>query len=347
MSLDELRDTFASVSDAVPVPLPDVSAFERRVAAVRRRRTAVRVAGVVAAVAIVAGGSAVAVSLHQGPDSATGPAQQAIERPSWLPVVVGGHLRIVDGTTLGPKGPAVASVVGTSPHGVVVLTEGGTLARIDEQTSELSALVPGTVVRAYLDGDAVVYENANGLIRWRGIEPVVQSSDSAQTDQGLLMAAGAGRYVVGGAVPGALVSHDADGLHELVLDRLVKAVSAVQTAGDVIAVQTDQGPFFFSPDGLHSTAYVGDRVGALSPDGRSYAQQTTSRDAVELLDPETLRTTPVEGPAGPVSDLGWAPDGDLLVVVQTDGSRTLWRCSPAGADCAADVDDPSGTLRLR
>ena len=82
MSLTELRDTLASVSDAVAVPQPDVASFERRVTRTRRRRAAARAVGAAAAAAVVAGGSVAALSLHQGPDSATGSAQQASERPS-------------------------------------------------------------------------------------------------------------------------------------------------------------------------------------------------------------------------------------------------------------------------
>ena len=141
---------------------------------------------------------------------------------------------------------------------------------------------------------------------------------------------------------GALASWDADGPHELVLQDVTE-VSEVETAGDVIAVHTEDGVVFFSPDGSESTtSYIGERVGALAPDGKSYAEQTKSRQAVELLDPATLEITPVEGPAGSIADLGWAPDGDLLVVVGTDASRTLWRCSPSGTSCAPKVEDPTG-----
>ncbi len=349
MTPTELRDTLASVSDAVSVPVPDASAFERRVTGARRRRTAVRVAGAVAAVAVVASGSTVALTMGVGPGDRAAPAHEAPAQtgPHWVPVVVGGHFRVVDGSVLGPQGPAVESVVGTTPHGVVVITEDGTLARIDEQSSEVQPLVPGTVVRAYLDHDAVVYQTQEGPIRSRSIEPTVAAGDESVGREGLLEAAGGDRVVVGAGPDGSLVSYDADGPHELVLQDTTQ-VSGVETAGDVTAVRTEDGVVFFTPDGLHSsTAYVGERVGALAPDGHTYAEQTRSRNAVELLDPVTLRTTPVEGPAGAVNGVGWAPDGDLLVVIEVDGARTLWRCSPAGAGCVAEVNDPTGTLRLR
>jgi hypothetical protein len=353
MTLTELRDTLSSVSGAVPVPMPDATAFERRVTHTRRRRTAVRAVGAVAAVGLVAGGSAFALSLGGGPD-ASEPAQDtathdtATQGPHWVPVVVDGRFHVVDGTVLGPEGPAAASIVGTTPHGVVVITEDGTLARIDELSSELQPLVPGKVRAAYLAGDAVVYENRQGLIRWRGIEPTVVATDSAQTDEGRLMAANDDRFVIADGAGGALVSHDPDGLHELPVQD-VTTVHRVETGGDVIAVQTADGVVFFSPDGVPtgSSDYDLDRLGTLAPDGHSFALQTDSRRSVEMLDPVTLESSPVKGPAGTVVDLGWSPDGDLLVVVHEDTARTLWRCSPDGTDCSAKVDDPTGTLRLR
>jgi hypothetical protein len=121
------------------------------------------------------------------------------------------------------------------------------------------------------------------------------------------MAATTNRVVIVGGPSGALVSWDADGPHELVL-RNVTEVNRVETGGDVIAVRTEDGVVFYSPDGMHSnTSYIGERVGALAPDGHSYAQQTKSRRAVELVDPATLRTTTVEGLAGPIAD----PSGTL------------------------------------
>jgi hypothetical protein len=360
MTLD-LRDTLSSVCEALPVPEPDQAAFRRRVADVRRRRTARRVAGAVAAVAVVATGATLAV--HDGRDPA-GPQVTKELGPevgdSDVPVVVNGHLRTVsvDGA-LGPVGPAVASILGTTPHGVVVLSGDGVVARLDEQTRQLNRVVPGTAHTAYLAGGDVVYEDDDGLIRVFEIESSPDSIASAEIVRGELMGAGAGRYVVADSstpdpnrmfgASGRLVSHDAAGAHELDLGRDVTAIDRVETGGDVIAVQTDDGVVFVSPDGhpLAASDYDPDRLGALAPDGRSFALQADSRRSVELLDPVTLEDTHVDGPSGTIVDLGWAPDGDLLVVVHRDVARTLWRCPPDGIGCVEQVDDPTGTLRLR
>ncbi len=346
MTLTELRDTLASVSEAVPVPTPDRSAFERRVIGVRRRRAAVRAGAAVAAVVVLAGGSVAVSSLGDSKTDIVPSHETAVDAPHFVPVLVEGHVRIVDGSITGPEGPAVASIVGSTPHGVVVLTDDGTLSRLDEQSSELVQLVPGSVRRAYLDGDAVVYENDEGLVRWRGIEPTVSSSDSAQTAQGQLMAAGLDTAVI--LEDQGLMLHESDGVRELFLgSAAIESIQGIEAASGVVAIRLGPGVVqFFYEHGLQGIDLLGDRIGSLAPDGHTYARAGGSGHSVELIDPRTTDATPVVGPAGLVSDLGWAPDGDLLVVVQDSRSRTLWRCSPNGTGCAAQVDDPTRTLSL-
>lgn len=352
MNLTEIRESLESVSDAVPVPAPDPLAFRRRVARTRRRRTAGRVAGAVAAV-VVLGGSAGALSLGDDPGGHTVPADRtATEPPGSVPVLVENHVRRIspDGVLgpelVGPVGPDIATLVGVTPHGVVVLTDGGVLARIDEEGRHLDPLVPEQVRSAYLDGDAVVYENEEGLIRWHGIEPEVVSSHSAQTEDGRLMAAGPGMAVI--AEDDGLMLHDPQGVHELFLDPdVVHAIRGVDAAAGVVAVRTDAGVDLFYDHGRFGSALPGDRIGALAPDGHAYARPTDSGRTVQLLDPRTANATPVEGPDGSVVGLGWSDHGELLVVVQSGEARTLWRCSSTGTGCSAVLDDDTATLRLR
>ncbi len=345
MTLTELRDTLAAVSDAVPVPTPDTIGFQREVRRARRRRVTARATAGVAAAAVVAVGSSFALSMGGDAGDRTAPAHDSNARaPHWVPVVVGGHLRIVDGSILGPEGPAVASVVGTTSQGTVVLTEDATLAMLREQSSQLEQLVPGKVRLAYLDGEGVTYEGFDDLIHFWGITPTVKSTDSAHTDEGRLWAAGGDVYVEsGGSAPGLSV-HTAEGIHQLRFDETPTTIHGADVGGDVIAVRADNVVVFFDKSGLQTEERGGGQLlGSLSPDGEAYAQLAPTHDGVLLVDPESADGVPVEGPAGPVSDLGWAPDGDLLVVV---GSSTLWRCSSTGTDCAAQVDDPTGTLSL-
>ena len=58
---------------------------------------------------------------------------------------------------------------------------------------------------------------------WTGVEPTVQSSDSAQTDQGRLLAAGPGGYVVAGGRDGSLVAHDPETAARLTERRTIGA----------------------------------------------------------------------------------------------------------------------------
>jgi hypothetical protein len=349
MTLIDVRDTLSAVGDALPIPEADHAAFQRRVTEVRRRRTAARVAGAVAVAAVVATGATLVVAAGRDADEPQVSKEVGPEAGgSDVPVVVDGHLRTVsDEGTLGPVGPAVASIVGSTPHGVVVLTGEGVVARLDEQTGQLDRVVPGTARTAYLAGGDVVYQDDDGAIRVQELESSPTSLAGGEIERGQLMAAGSGRYIV--ASSSGLVSHDAAGARELDLGRVVKTVDRVETAGDVIAVQTDHGVVFVSPEGrpLSSSDYDPDRLGALAPDGHSFAREADSRKSAELLDPVTLQVSHVDGPSGTVVDLGWSPDGDLLVVVHRDVARTLWRCSSEGTGCAAQVDDPTGTLRLR
>ena len=348
MNDTQIRDTLATVADAVPVPVPDPASFQRRVTGARRRRTAGRAAGALAALAVVSSGAVLVVSLGDASDRATPAHETAVEVPDWAPVLIEDHVRIVsaDGVIgpelIGPEGPDIATIVGTTPHGVVVLTDDGTLARIEES---LRPLVPGRVRTAYLEGNAVVYENDQGLIRWRGIEPAVSSTDSAQTDEGRLMAGGDDVFVTGG--PGGLVYHDPEGLHRLLFEDPPAVVHQVETGGDVIAVRVDDELVFFAPDGEQTEERSGGAsLGALAPDGHAYAQLSHSGVDVLLIDPRSADAEPVEGPTSAVSDLGWAPDGDLLIVAQDSGRRTLWRCAPDGTGCTAQAEDPTATLRL-
>jgi len=344
MNVTEIRETLTSVSDAVPVPAPDPLAFRRRVTRVRRRRTAGRVAGAVAAVAVVASGAVVALGGDE-PTHRTDPAPPSVVVEGGTPVLVEGRLRVLsDDGRLGPAGPAAARVVGTTAQGAVVLTDDGQLGRVVD--GSLERLVPDVVRTAYLDGDAVVFENLDGLVRWWGIDPTVRSRASAQTEQGRLMAAAEGMAVIAQAT--GLMLHDAAGVHELFLDpEAGNTIRGVDAAEGVVAVRTDVGVSFFHDHGLVGSGLPGDRIGALAPDGHAYARSTQNRRGVELLDPRTANATPVEGPSGTVVDLGWSDRGELLVVVQDADARSLWRCSARGASCTALLEDATATLRLR
>src|SRR5262245_7706802 len=122
MTLTELRDTLAAVSEAVPVPGPDVVAFQREVRRHRRRRTAGVAAGVAAAVVVAAGGTTIVLERGDDPHPPVTqrPPDDAVPPSPELPVLLSGSLRMLqpDGTLGGP-GPDVRSIAGTTARGVV------------------------------------------------------------------------------------------------------------------------------------------------------------------------------------------------------------------------------------
>jgi len=349
MTLTEIRESLTAVSDAVPVPAPDAVAFQREVRRVRRRRATVGTAGAVAAVLVVVGGAAALRSLGPAPDEEFADLAPTAP-PAEVPVLIGNHVRVLSGAgvlgpeLLGPVGPDMGTVVGTTPEGIVVLTADGTLGRLNEAERRLDPLVNDVVRSAYLDGDdSVVYEDERGMVRFRGIAPVLQPKDSAQTDQGRLVTGGRNSFVLAGEPEGALVAHDARGLHPLDLGPHVMTVVGGDISGGVVAIRTEDGAQFFELDGTHLAALDGLPLGSLSPDGDTYAQVAESRDEVQVVDPRTGDTTETVDLSGDrVQQVGWAADGDLLVVV----TGALWRCSGT-SDCRVVLTDPDGTLRLR
>jgi hypothetical protein len=347
MTLTEIRETLTAVSDAVPVPAPDALAFQRAVRRARRRRATVGTAAAAAAVLVVVGGTAALRSIGPASEPEATDAAPAVPSAA-VPVLLGNHVRVLSGDgvlgpeLLGPDGPDMGSVVGTTPEGIVVLTAGGTLGRINAAERRLDPLVSGVVRSAYLDGDdAVVYDDERGVVRFRGIAPV-QPRDSAQTDQGRLVTGGRNSFVLADEPEGDLVAHDARGLHPLDLDGHVTTVVGGDISGGVVAIRTEDGAQFFELDGTHLADLEGLPIGSLSPEGDAYAQVATSRDAVHVVDPRTGDTAATVDLSGDrVEQVGWSTDGDLLVVV----TGALWRCSGT-SDCRVVLTDADGTLRV-
>lgn len=333
MSPTDLRTSLTSVSDAVPVPAPDLAALESRVTRARRRRTAVRSAGAAAAVVLVAAGSTLLGDRSERPQPAD-PVVPPVEAVA-VPVTVDGELAYV-GTSLERTGLRVTDVVGTTTAGTVVLGSDGELVRVDGE--RVTPLANG-VRRAFLDGDAVVRQDRDGTIAWSGGTPPAPPEAGDQ-----LVGAGTGRYVVSRG--SALYAVDAEGAHRLWYapsDEPSVLHLPVDVGGDRVAVRADDELTVFAADGLHSgTVGGGVRLGALAPDGSAYARTGEGGRGLQLLDPRALDAAPVRGPVGRVVDLRW--DGtDLLVVAS--GGHALWRCAE-GSDCSELYADPSVELGL-
>ncbi len=318
----------------------------------RRRRTAVRVAGAAAAVLVVAGGSTLALGGGSEPRGVapTRPAPEvtAVPAADTVPVVVQGHLRLVQDGELGPEGPAVAKVVGSTPEGVVVLTEEGVLQRVAGDGS-VERLVPEDVQFAYLDGDAVVYTDTAGLTHWWGISP----DAGAQRQR-----AGRGPGVRRG-------------------ERVVRRGEPRRRRPRRCTPRTGSSRSRCPRTRPWRTAWASAatwsrcaRRGALLRPRRPAAGHGRRRRPPGRPGPRRPRLRaagPRPGPGGAgrpghrrgprgrgpsrnidgrIDDLGWAPDGDLLVVVTNDTTSDLWRCDPDGTGCAVELRDRTRTLRL-
>ena len=341
MTLTELRDTFASVSDAVAVPTPDASAFERRVAGVRRRRTAVRVAGVVAAVAVGAG-----VVLLPGDDTSP-PVVTHVEPADVVPVVLDGELALVgpDGAT--PTGVQVSGLVGQGENGVVTLdphrhvvvvrlTDDG-IGVVRDLSGEPVASVAvsadarvlvwvdedrGFHERGAIDG-SWTYETASGN-PFRGVLLAVDGPDWLSFEEGRVM-----------------LQRSASGLDPMLLDSMHDLPRNAGLAGDRAAiVAADVASFYDTETGAQTTSALAAR-GALSPTGELWA----SADGVTDTTSGLYRVLAGDVRGAPVSTW-WRDEQRYEAVTEVDGHRLLWDCSLAEFRCTQTYDDPTGTLAL-
>jgi hypothetical protein len=329
----------------VPVPTPDASAFERRVRRLRRRRTSLVAAGAAAAVVVSVGVSMQVAGQQPEPLDRTrsGPLDQ-VRAGGPMALVLDGRLRTLSARgELGPEGMRVVRLAGTTPEGVVAVTDEGAVARISS-SGETVTLVDAPVRIAIVAGDDLVYQGLDDQVHWRRISPEVATADH-RTVAGLrLLGAGPGMAVIAGT--DGVVLRDAAGTHRLQLVTDTRVIHQADAAGGVVALRTDRGDVLFTDHGRRAVTLPGDRYAALAPDGHTYARATASRTALEMIDPATGAATPVPGLAGRVVDLAWADETRLYVVVAHGRSRTLWSC-PSGAGCGALLTDASGSLTLR
>ena len=305
MNVTEIREALTSVSDAVPVPAPDRARLRAPGdAGRRRRRTAGRVAGAVAAVAVVASrrGRRPALGGDEPTHRTDAGRPPSVAAGAGPPVLVEGRSASRRPTTagLGPAGPAAARrSSATTPHGRRRAHRRRDAGPGRRAASARAAGARDAVRTAYLDGDAVVFENLDGLVRWWGIDPTVrverQRPDRARPADG-----GGGRH--GGDRPG----HGVDAARRRRGPRAVPRPRGRQrrpgrrrSPSGVVAVRTDVGVELLPRrTARFGSGLPGDRIGALAPDGhalRPARREPAWRSSCSTRAPRNA--TPVEGPS--------------------------------------------------
>ena len=341
-----LHDEAAGVP--VPVlPLGEVLAGGRAIR--RRRRTGAAVASVVAALAVVAAGTAI-LGLDRpatAPEPAGLPDRTAFERlGAWADgdeVHVGNHTATVDGVQ--ELQYSTAGVVVTGRDGLVLITPAGEVEPLGLHLLESSvgppavAADPVTANLAYvraLDGgraQAVVRDLATGDETTVGEPFGTRESDGVDWISGDLM----------------LVSRDGDG-HAV--DWRTGSPSRLPQRGwwQAAGVSVD-----YDADGTWTlTSFAGDPLltvsvdpastyGSLSPDGRYFAVSDTEPGRLAVYELRTGTRTVIDGRTA--STYGWSPDGHLVGRSTPSGSR-VEVCDPATGGCERTGQTGSGQLTL-
>jgi hypothetical protein len=359
MSLTELRDTLASVSDAVSVPAPDQLAFQRRVTRARRRRTTARALVAVGAVAAVTVG--VAVLPHGGQDEP----RLATPAPAagYVPVVLQGELATLsfEGAVT-PTGLSVQELLGRGDNGVAVLDPDGHLVVASIKDGDDLGVVrdlSGELVRGAavsVDGRALGWVGQNLTMHLRGALNGYWTYDEASgafSGELLLATDGTGWVELRDHTASLVMPQDKSAPE--ILDAGENA-RAAQMAGDTVAVQTRGGVSFFDLEtGERRLLDLGGAVGGLSTDGAWYATSAGDWQRADgmspdlnLVDTRTGETHILKGYDDSQQALSvWWADGDRFeVVTQAGHQRVLWDCSVAADRCHDGYTDPTGTLEL-
>ena len=362
MTLTDLRETFAAVSDVVRVPPPDQLAVTRRAARIRRRRNTAGVLTAAAAVAAVAAATVVAAVLPHGePDDA--PLATPAPFVGYLPVVLEGQLSILTSEgSLAPTGLEAQQVLGRGDNGVAVLDPDGHLvvasltdsARLGVTRDLSGQLVRGAAVS--VDGKALAWVGQDLTLHLRGALGGGWSNDEATgTFSGELLLATDGTGWIERRDHTAWLVSPQERAEPALLDAGENARGA-QMAGDTVAVQTRGGVSFFELGSAERRLLdLGGAVGALSTDGDWYAtsagdwqREDGMSPDLNLVDTHTGEAHVVHGydTSQQALSVWWASADRFAVVTETSDHRVLWDCSVAADRCSKSYTDPTRTLEL-
>ncbi|GAB3771025.1 hypothetical protein FB382_000337 [Nocardioides ginsengisegetis] len=360
MTTTEIRESLTEVAHAVPAPPIDRLAFERRVRAERRRRTASRGLAAVAAVAAVT----VVGSVVHG--SAPAPSTPVATAPTGRATDMGTAVTLVENrlTTLVPPQDGGYSddhtryeeLLGTGPQGAVLVDdESGLVVRHladDGSLGETTSLADGKPVqRAWVDatGRFVAWVDLGNTLHVRRIGGDTDLETVPLLSQQSQLAATDGT---------AWVEDEGDRLSYRTPDqswgvRTQGDPLSARLAADVLAVATYDGTELWwvgDGDAPQPAAHF-DGGGALAPDGSfvtpdGHGLAVVRQSSHRVFD--TAVIVPLDADLTPV-EMSWQDDDRFLVVATSQartGNHVLLDCSVAARQCTERYDDPTGTLTL-
>jgi hypothetical protein len=358
MTTTEIREALSAIEQGVDVPPVDQVAFQARVRAERRRRTAGRtLVGVAAAAAVVTTGVAVNAIVDEPQSSpVTGPAGPSTEPRGLADTVFfmrDGRLAALepDGDLHDVGVPSEGAVGWTDQRVYAVDAESGVVVfRVRDTGDDLtfspeSSPVSGPVQRVEMSGD-------RRFLAWMDNDNVVHRYDLDAGAEDLQLQATSDDWLSAVSEEGVLLA----GRGALVLraagsSRAIPAyggpATSAQLANGLVLVNDDDGRarLYDVREGAPQLVAALPGSGVLGPRGERVAtivQDKADRAHVEMWDGRAIG--PVTGLEGVVPiELRWADETTLLVSGWSDGEQGLYACD---IDLLCGPLQVNGDLRL-
>ena len=373
MSTNKITEALDAVQHAIEPPTIDRLEIQRRARLARRRRVSGRaaIAGVAAA-AVVTGGFGVQQWRSDPggkPGIATQPRGEYVAMNNRVPLVIERSLVILEpDNSVTQTDVETEEVLGSTDDGVYVIADESRIVFFPWTKagvgSGIGLAADKPVQRAWLakGGELLTWQQKDGRLAGSVLPGNFINSVGAfdpirsdQPEEGVLAADDGGFVTSRG---GEVVWHLFDTTE--VLDAQAKPRSA-EVANGTIALESIEGVQFFDTDGSAvSAGGVGGSVGALSPDGETYASGVELGDIEEgasplvtLHDVHSGETTDVQLPkalngealTSGASQMTWTGANFLVVLTGGDLSAVA-ECSPTSATCTVRYEAKRDQVQL-
>lgn len=359
-----ITNTLHETAEAVEVPAIDQIAFRQRVRAARRRRVAAQATVAVAASVALAAGVGVVGQWRASdePGYTNNPGERASFEPmqTLVPFVADGNLMVIP-----PNGKPVSTdleiedIVGRVSDGVIVV---GDESRVLHVPLDAEGKMNGPadpilgndpVQQAVLskDGSTIGWRDLANRLHLRRLAEPREFHAEPLTPTAKLVSVAADSWVILPSQGERLQLATVDGSVEL---RSQAESSEGEIAGGTFAAESHKRvEFFAAPGGLPvATGMVGGDVGALSPDGSTYAVATIHEDQVSgvstefaIVDVETGKRTAIPAPDGLHLTYQVVWNGTNFLVSGGDGKHErIFECSAQARACRVLHTGPRGDL---